>query len=519
MKSIAKNLSYFLACLLVAGGCLALTGCAENGDAGSSTEAATEETQQEEAATVTAHGSTYEKAETVQATTTLTGEVTAIAVDEWLKNPDGLESIEDESTLQQITASDTAVTFTQDGEHITWKANGADVHYSGITNQELPFSMGYTYTLDGAEVDPATLQNATGHLEIHIDYANNTSGTVEAGGSSHDVKDPLVMATLVSFDAEHASNVAVDNGQVMDQDGSFIAVGLAMPGLSESLELQDMVSLPESVTFSADVTGFSLPSITTMATGQALSMVSEGSTSELDSQINDLFSQTSSITSAIDTLGQGTSAINSALSQISAGQAKLNQAFPNATSGLGKLGEASSGVEQLVAGAQTANQATSTYIAAAAQQVQALQGIDRTGMNEEAQAALDEAIAQLQASIAAAQQYSAGTDSALTQAVSVSGQLSSGISSVSDGLTQIQDGYSQLGTATDKVTSASAQLDSGVQTMASSVQSALSQARGQIDGKLDLVSALSDYAKNKGAFCGNASDMPAATTYIVTAQA
>lgn len=518
MMTLTKTAPTLLVSLLLALTCFALTGCNTEDNSGSTDSEQTEETTEQENDSITAHGSTYEKAETVQASTTLTGEVTGIAVEEWLKNPEGLETITDASTLQQIAAESENTTYTQDGEMLTWTTNGEDVHYSGITDQELPFSLSYTYKLDGNEVDPATLQNATGHLEVQINYTNNTSGTVNAGGSSHAIKDPLTMATLMSFDSEHATNVAVDNGQVMDQDGSFVAVGMAMPGLAASLDLDDVVDLPESVTISADVTGFDMPSITTMATSSALSMVSESGTGEIDSQINDLFSQTSSITEAIDKLGQGTSAISSALDQISAGQTKLNQAFPNATDGLGKLGEASSGVEQLVSGAQGATQAANAYEAAAAQQLETLRNIDRTGMSDEAQASLDSAIAQMEANLTAAQQYSSGADSALTKAGEVSGQLTSGISTVSEGLAQIQAGYNQLGEATTKVSEASVQLNTGVETMGTQVQSALKNAQGSINGKIDLIEALGNYAKDKGAFCGNASDMPATTTYIVTAE-
>ncbi len=524
------------ACALAA--CCALSAAALSGCSAEEQDAAqpaaqvqtTEEPQQE---SITAHGSTYEKAETVSVTTTLSGSTTAVAVDEWLKNPSGLDVIDDVSTLQQITADDKAITFTQEGEKLTWQANGQDVHYSGITNEELPFSIEYTYKLDGSKVDPATLSNVTGHLEVAINYRNNTSGTVSAGGSTHSVKQPYAMASLVSFDAEHAKNVKVENGQVMDQDGSFIAAGLAMPGLADSLGLADMVDLPESVTIEADVTGFDMPSITTMASNQVLGMMDESETGDISSSVNDLFSQVDSIKQATEQLSQGTSAIDQALSTINEGQGKLNAAFPNATDGLGKLSTAAEGVTQLADGANQALEADTAaqgqigeQIASLKTQADALKAINTEGMDAAQKEALAKSIAdleqtasQLEQSLAASQQATGTASAMLSKASEASSQVSNGLTAVAEGLTQIQSGYEQLAQATGKVSEAAGKLSQGTAQMSEGVQQAIDQARGSIDEKIDLVSALSDYAEQQGAFCGNASNMPASTTFVVTAKA
>lgn len=512
----------------------ALSGCSSNAEQGTAQPAVQTQTAEEpQQESITAHGSTYEKAETVSVTTTLSGSTTAVAVDEWLKNPSGLDVIDDVSTLQQITADDKAITFTQEGEKLTWKAKGQDVHYTGITNKELPFSIEYTYKLDGNEVDPTTLNNVTGHLEVAINYCNNTSGTVSAGGSTHSVKQPYAMASLVSFDAEHAKNVKVDNGQVMDQDGSFIAAGIAMPGLADSLGLTDMMDLPESVTIEADVTGFDMPSITTMASNQVLSMMDESGSGDISSSVNDLFSQVDSIKQATEQLSQGTSAIDQALSTINEGQGKLNAAFPNATDGLGKLSAAADGVTQLIDGANQALEAdTATQgqigeqIAYLKSQIDGLKAISTDGMDDAQKEALAKSIAdleqtasQLEQALATSQQATGTATTMLGKASEASSQVSSGLTSVAEGLKQIQSGYEQLAQATGKVSEAASQLSQGTAQMSEGAQQAIDQARGSIDEKIDLVSALSDYAKQQGAFCGNASNMPAATTFVVTAKA
>ena len=501
-----------------------------------STEAGTQESQDSEDSepeSITAHGSTYEKAETVSATSTLSGEITAIAVDEWLKNPEGLDVIEDVSTLQQIATTDDDISFTQDGENLSWQTNGEDVHYSGITNAELPFNISYSYKLGGAEIDPSELVNATGHLELCISYENKTQGTVDANGTSYSVQQPFAMASLISFDAEHAQNVKVDNGQVVDQDGSFIAVGLAMPGLTGSLDIEDMVSLPESVTIEADVTGFDMPNITTMASNQVLSMIDEESTNDLSSDIDDAFSQVDSIKKATSQLSKGTSAIGKALSTIAQGQSQLNEAFPNAASGLDQLSQGSQGVgtlideaSQTLADDDEALAQIGTQISSLKDELANLRALDTEGMNEEQAAALEEheseledIIAQLESAQAASKQASDTAISQLSQASETNGTLTNGLQSASAGLTQIQSGYEQLTQALEKVSEAAGKLSKGTKKMSKGMAEAIEEARATIEGKIDLVEALADYADAQGAFCENASDMPASTTYVITAEA
>ena len=501
-----------------------------------STETSTQDSQDSEDSepeSITAHGSTYEKAETVSATSTLSGEITAIAVDEWLKNPEGLDVIEDVSTLQQIATTDDGITFTQDGENLSWQTNGEDVHYSGITNAELPFNISYSYKLNGTETDPSELVNVTGHLELCISYENKTQGTVDANGTIYSVQQPFAMASLISFDAEHAQNVKVDNGQVVDQDGSFIAVGLAMPGLTGSLDIEDMVSLPESVTIEADVTGFDMPNITTMASNQVLSMIDEESTNDLSSDIDDAFSQVDSIKKATNQLSKGTSAIGKALSTIAQGQSQLNEAFPNAASGLDQLSQGSQGVGTLIDEAsQTladdgeALAQIGTQISNLKDELADLRALDTEGMNEEQAAALEDheseledIIAQLESAQAASKQASDTAISQLSQASETNGTLTNGLQSASAGLTQIQSSYEQLTQALEKVSQAAGKLSKGTKKMSKGVAEAIEEARDTIEGKIDLVEALADYADAQGAFCGNASDMPASTTYVITAEA
>lgn len=478
----------------------------ESADADESKDAAAEE----EPASYTAHGSAYGKVENIAVSSTLDGEVTAVAVDEWIKNPEGLQSISDASSLQSITADD-GLSFTRDGTAITWDANGEDVRYWGTTDQELPFGISYTYRLDGREVDPAELKDATGELEIDIAYENRADATVEVDGATRDVKLPYVMASIVSFDTEHAKNVEVDNGTTIDQEGMCIAVGIGMPRLAETLGLDDDVDLPEKVKITAQVTGFDMPDVTTVASTQGLSLV-DGRTGDADEALDDVFAQVDEVDAALGALGEGTSAMSSALDQINGGQDELAAAFPALTEGIGGMGEAATSLDSAIAGSK---EKVDAALGSQSTALQALSEMDTEGLTEEQSAALASAVADL----TAAQEDAAVASKGLEAAGAGTAQLAGGFSQLEDGLSQVQQGYGQLGEATAKVGEASKQLNSAVNTMRDGISEKIDELRYEADSKLDLIDALSAEVERQGAFCGNAEDMPASTTFIVTASA
>lgn len=303
-----------------------------------------------------AHGSEFGKAETVAVKTDLTGKLDSLSVKEWIKNPEGLGEISDSSALQNIVAEDD-VAFTRDGDAIRWKADGRDVVYTGTSARELPFAIRYTYRLDGVEVDPGTLKGAKGKLEVRIDYENRTSATVQTSSGSYDIKDPFVMASIISFDAEHARNVQVDNGSVVDQQGTTMAVGIGMPGLEQTLDLGDIVELPTSVTVTADVVGFDMPDITTIVTSEALGMVGSDATDDVESKLDETFDQLGNIVEGTEMLAKGNKAVATAMGKISEGSAAMAENLPQATDGLTALagvatatGEAVSAVSEAQAG-------------------------------------------------------------------------------------------------------------------------------------------------------------------------
>lgn len=582
----AASSVFALACLCLLAGCAAETAETSSADAqavvqdaagGAADDEAGDADDDARAESFTAHGSEYGKSETVAVKTDLAGEIDSIAVDEWVKNPEGLKTVLDVSNLQNIVAEDDGVTYERDGEAISWNADGADVVYSGTSDRKLPFAISYRYQLDGVEVDPATLQDATGELCISISYQNNTSATVSTGWQSYDVQDPYLMASIIQFDPEHVQDVEVDNGSVIDQQDAIIAVGIGMPGLGRTLGVEDDVDLPESVQITAQVKGFDMPDITTVATDQMLGRIDRETTDDVQGQLDDAIGQLDNIATGIDALSKGNEAIATATDMIAQGETAIAEALPQASGGIQALAQVADASSQAVASAvetagtvsqnvQTGSSSLDEAQEAASSQqealssmedaidgqraaLKALKSVDTDGMSDSQKEALASAIEGLEASLddaddaqAAAKESSEATQDALdeaqesldaltgedgalqsmvqemTTAQMQSAALSENLGQAAEGIQTVQEGTEQLAEAITQVSAGSKKLGKAAGKMSDAVSEAIETVQSSIDEKVDLVNALSDYVNAQPAYGGSAEDMPASTIYLVHAK-
>lgn len=491
-----------------------LLGCSDNGqnkDVSSVEQEPALEAAHAEVAEHTAHGSTFEKVESVNINTNFAGEPSAIAVKEWIKNPDELDIIADESFLQVITP-DEDIAFTQEGERIEWDAQGRDVTYSGLIDKELPFAIKYAFELDDRVINPDDMVNVSGDLSITITYENLTHGSVTVDGVTHTVQQPYMMASLVAFDATHTSDVSVTNGTVLDQEGTFVVVGLGMPGLSQSLGLEDQITLPTDVTITAHVEGFDMPSITTMVTDKALSMISGDTTSSLEETINEAFGSMDQLQAGLEGLSRGNAAIAGALTQIKEGQAKLSGALPQMSGGMETLAQGAQKVDETLGGATNALTQSQESLTKALQGVKGLQAQAESLTPEQQQT-----LAQIAADLQTTTQQNALGAKMVQGAQQGSAALAQGLTGAQEGIAQVEAGSTGLTDALDKTQEAALKLSDGTKTLAETITAAFDEMRNTINAKISLVQALSDYAFSQPAFGGSATGLPSSTTFTVTA--
>ena len=300
------------------------------------------------------------KEETVYVNADATGNSDEVTVSDWLKNSGSVSgNLTDESILKEIKNVKGDETFTENGDQLTWNTAGEDIYYQGTTDKELPVSVKLTYFLDGKEVKPDELKGKSGHLKIQVQYTNNEKKTVTVDGKEEEVYTPFIMMTGMILPNETFSNVTIDNGKVISDGSRNIVVGFGMPGLKDSLDLDEEttkeaedkgVTIPENFEMEADVTDFTMSSTFTVALTDLLDDMDMDNIIDVDSlkdSLNELEDAALELVSGSGTLADGASTLADGVSSYTAGADELNAGIQKY---LGSNGELNGSVTEYVNG-------------------------------------------------------------------------------------------------------------------------------------------------------------------------
>ncbi|MCH5267347.1 MAG: hypothetical protein J1E62_03295 [Lachnospiraceae bacterium] len=313
------------------------------------------------------------KEETVYATLDAGGAVTDVIVSDWLKNSAQAEGVQDATSLEDIVNTKGDEKFERDNEKITWETNGQDIYYQGKTASELPIGMEITYSLDGKEVKPEDILGKSGKLEMHIRYSNYSKQTIRVNGKREKIYTPFLMATGMILPVDKFNNISIDHGKVLSEGDNTIVVAYGMPGLSESLaidetdfddvdidtdEIKDKMS--DSVTITADVVDFSMGATYTVAAAdifQDLSVNDIGNIDELEEKIDDvedasvqLVDGSGDLESGLKTLKDNFSTYADGIDTANKGAKKLKKGAKSLKSGTDKY---TKGTDKLLKGVGT----------------------------------------------------------------------------------------------------------------------------------------------------------------------
>lgn len=230
------------------------------------------------------------KDESVYVNADESGATTKITVSNWLKNAGINGTINDESDLKDIQNVKGDETFTQNGDDVQWSAGSNDIYYQGTTDKELPVGVEIKYELDGKEIAAKDLLGQSGKLKITVSYTNKSKSTQTINGEKQEMYTPFVMATGIILPDDKFSNVEVDDGKIINEGSNNIVVGFGMPGMAESLDLDEDAAdkLPEGFTVTADVTDFSIGNTITFASPSILSDLELDDIDDLDDLENKL---------------------------------------------------------------------------------------------------------------------------------------------------------------------------------------------------------------------------------------
>ena len=329
------------------------------------------------------------KQETVYQTLDANGKPTDTVVSDWLKNSGTNSELKDVSGLSDISNTKGDEEFTQNGEELTWNTASEDIYYQGKTDKESPVGIELSYKLDGMDVDVNEIAGKSGKLEINIKYTNSSKKTVKIDGEKTDIYTPFVMVTGMILPVEQFKNISIDNGSVISEGDNNIVVAYGLPGLKESLDLDnldlgkdvdiDLSKLSDKITdtvkITADVTNFELKSSYTVATSEFFSDIDldkvEGTdeltdkmdelsdaakelvngSDKIDSNLNKLDNKFGDYSDAIHTL-------NGSVDTLDKGAEKLRKGINSYTNGADQLLE---GVITYVDGTKTLAKSTKEY--------------------------------------------------------------------------------------------------------------------------------------------------------------
>ena len=155
---------------------------------------------------------------------------TTTTVSEILENIDG--DVLDESDLENIINTNGKEEYFKNSDNkITWKSNGNNIYYQGTTTKKLPIELEVKYYLNDKEINVRDLKNKEGHVTLRINYKNN-----EKHG---DMYTPFVV-TMGTIIKGNASNIKINNGKILNNGKSYVAVGLALPALDKSLGISEL---------------------------------------------------------------------------------------------------------------------------------------------------------------------------------------------------------------------------------------------------------------------------------------
>ena len=441
------------------------------------------------------------KEETVYVLADSTGKERKVIVSDHLINDGNKDTIEDASDLKDIENVKGDETFKQSGNKLTWQADGNDIYYQGTSTKEAPVSQTITYSLDGKEVKPEDLAGKSGKVTIRFDYTNNETVKTKIAGKEEEIYVPFAAVSGMVLD-DSFSNVKVTNGKVISDGKNNIVVGYALPGLKESLDVDDSdfdgdVSIPDYVEVTADVENFSLSTTMTVVMNATnfISKDGDADLSEVDDMLDTLTDATDQLKDGSGELADGVDTLKSKMGEFKDGVGTLKNGIKDYTDGASTL---STGIGTLKSGVDTLAGSVPTLISGV--------GTLKDGSASAAKGAssLKDGAGTLKKG---AKDVSTGANTLSKGASDLStgaNTLSTGVNDLSTGADTLSTGASDLSTGADTLAAGASSLNTGVQTLAKGVKDLNTAVNG---GETTLAGGASAVSAGVDTLVGKLGDM------------
>lgn len=297
----------------------------------------------------------YTKEETVYSKLNADGENYNTVVQAHIKNYNAQTSIKDISDLLNIENTNGYETFEKDGNTVVWNAEGKDIYYKGESKKQLPITCNIKYELDGIETKKEDIIGKKGNVKVILEYKNNEEHIVNINGKNEKLYTPFLVIAGTAINNETNKNITISEGKVIDDGSKAIAIGMAFPGMSESLNL-DNLNLSNKIEIEMETESFELDTIGSFITPNIIE--SKEDLKKLDN-LDQIYSKVSTLEAASNEILQGAKTLkdgtneysnkkeefNSALKQFSTGMTSANESYVAIDNGISELNSNSKTLE------------------------------------------------------------------------------------------------------------------------------------------------------------------------------
>lgn len=434
-----------------------------------------------------------DKEETVYVNADAQGAVQHITVSDALHNEEASSKLADASDLSDIQnlKGDETYTAGNDGS-LVWDAGGSDIYYQGTTDKALPVEMKITYTLDGKTVSPDEIAGKSGKVTIRFNYTNKETRQTVINGKTETIYVPFVVVSAFMLSNDNFSNISVTNGKAVNDGDNTVIIGCALPGLSDSLSINDSelsskadeISIPDYVEVTADADDFKMGvTMTGIASDVMADMDLTGS---LD---------TASLKTSVNKLGDSSDQLENGSTELMNGITSLDSGFLAFSNGIGTLDKnlstAQAGAVKLAQGAAAASNGEDTLYNGLSALNSGLLGAE-AGSRE------------LVAGYSGARGAVAGAAGVSTGAASIS----NAVSLLDDGINEeggLASGTAALSSGAAKLAESTTKLSSGADSLQTGLETSYNNISSQINVYNTSASQLSTYQEELAELLNNAS--------------
>ena len=283
------------------------------------------------------NGDNKDKIETTYAIMDSDGNLTKTIVSEQLANNKKEKTLSDISNLKNIENTSGDEKFTQDGNNLTWNADGNKIQYKGEATTELPVDVKVSYYLDGKRKSAKEIAGKSGNITIRFDY--DVKREEVANGKTY--KHPYTMASGLILDNAHFSDVKVSGGKAVDNGNQTIAFGIAFPSMNENLGIdRSKINIPSFVEISAYTDKFEIVGTYTIALSGLFNDINT-------TEVNDVNGKMQELKNGLNLLSDSSNKLLKGADDLAAGATEFDNGMAAFVSGVNKLQD---GSEQLSTG-------------------------------------------------------------------------------------------------------------------------------------------------------------------------